>query len=137
MTIHHVVISADEWRANRPRLDPVELLLAWASEFDAEGQLAIQRGIEAMRASPPPRNAQGERDTLLRHLRLTQYAEGSDRDAAKRMAADASRLRLERAAPLTQPGSSLHRVTFLNSGSFPSAETVRKVIAGLLKNHSG
>ena len=137
MTIRHIIIPADEWRASRPRLDPVELLLSWASVFDAEGQLAIKRGVEAMRAPPPPRGAQGERDTLLRHLRLTHFADGSDRDAASRMTADASRLRLDRPAPLTQPGSSLHRVVFLNGGLFPSAETVRKVISGVVKNYSG
>lgn len=137
MTVRHVVIPADEWRADRPRLDPVELLLSWASAFDAEGQLAIKRAVEAMRAPPPHRDAQGERDTLLRHLRLTQYTAGSDRDAAKRMVADTSRVHLDRAAPLTQPGSSLHRIASLNGGSFPSAETVRKVIAGVLKNLSG
>ncbi len=137
MTVRHITIPADKWHASRPRIDPVELLLSWASEFDAEGQLAAKRAVEAMRAPPPPRDAQGERDTLLRHLRLRRYADGSDRDAAKRMAAEASRLRDDRPAPLTQPGKSLHRIAALNGGSFPSAETVRKVIAGVIRNDVG
>lgn len=137
MTVRHLSIPADELWGRRPRVDPVEFLLSGIPMFDAEGQLAVKRAIEAMRAPPPPRDAQGERDTLLRHLRLKQYADGSDRDAAKRMALDASRLRLDRPAPVMQPGASLYRIATLNGGAFPSAETVRKLIAGVIKIHSG
>lgn len=137
MTVRRLSIPADELWGRRPRVDPVEFLLSGIPMFDAEGLLAVKRAIEAMRAPPPPRDAQGERDTLLRHLRLRQYSDGSDRDAAKRMAADAARLRLDRDAPVTQPGASLYRIAALNGGSFPSAETVRKIIRGVVKSQLG
>lgn len=127
----------DEWRPINSRVDPIELLMTHACSMDLAGQLVAKRGIAAMRAVPPPRNAQGERDLLLRSLRMERYVESSNRDAAQQMSDDAKHVRFDRIAPLSQPQCTLHRIGVLNGGEFPSVETIRKVISGTIKGAVG
>jgi len=135
MSAHAIKVSSDEDNATRVYVDPCELILGWFCSMDAIGQQQALIAINAIKAAPPPRTAQGNRDNLLRYLRIKFYKSGSARKAAEEMRQDARGINFaSENGSNDQRKSLLHQIGRLNGGEFPSAETIRKVIAGFDKN---
>lgn len=135
MRAHTIKVSSDEENTTRVYVDPSELILGWFCSMDAIGQQKAIIALEAMESAPPPRTAQGNRDTLLRYLRIKFYKSGSARKAADEMRHDARGINFaSENGSNDQRKSLLHQIGRLNGGEFPSSETIRKVIAGFDKN---